>query len=119
MSAVPVTIVAIAYPRDKSHDPFPVTIVGMAHITGLEVGGGPIIPPEMKPPENPDHIWGGGNEPFPTPPIHIPDPPPIEQPPPQVIKPFPPEGGWGYSPRTGWVFKPGEGDPQPKGPRGR
>ena len=75
------------------------------------VGGGPIIPPDYgtwppqrpphpahpivtppptggQPPSNPPGIWGGGNEPFPTPPIVI---PPIPKPPvdPPVIWPGP------------------------------
>lgn len=50
-------------------------------------GGGPIIPPDGgdgKPP----HIWGGGNEPFPTPPIHIPPGKP-SVPPPTIWPPGP------------------------------
>lgn len=117
MSAVPVTFVGICYPRDKSHDPFPATFVGFAHITGLEVGGGPIIPPEMGGGDKPPGTWGGAGEGFPTPPIVIPEPPPVDLPPPPNVKPFPPEGGWGYSDRTGWVYKPKEDEASPKGGR--
>ena len=45
MSSVPVTIHCQIYPKDKSVKPYPATIIGFASITGLQVGGGPILPP--------------------------------------------------------------------------
>jgi hypothetical protein len=50
-----------------------VVIVGEVYDPELGIGGGPIIPSV---PGKPPGIWGGGNEPFPTPPIYIPVPPP-------------------------------------------
>lgn len=87
MASVPVTIVGTLTDKEGSQN---VTLVGMAQITGLEVGGGPIMP------GSPPGIWGGGNVPMPTPPIaNVPgapgyNPPGIDIPP--GIWPNPPEG---------------------------
>lgn len=70
----------------------PVKIVGSMSRTDVGIGGGPIFPPpdggngggDGKPPG----IWGGGNEPFPTPPIYFPP-----QLPPSVKPPEPPAPG--------------------------
>lgn len=117
MAAIPVTIQAQIYPKDKTVKPYPATILGFASITGLEVGGGPIIPPDELPdlPKPPGDliIWGGGNEPFPTPPIVIPEPPPVDQP----ATPQPPHEGWNWSAaKSGWyyLYVPGEGEAGPK-----
>jgi hypothetical protein len=124
MSVVPVILSGVFYPKNKKDPPLVGTFVGNAAIQGLHVGGGPAEPPPEQPPgEPPLVIWGGGNEPFPTPPIYWPgfpdQPPPEVTPPPEFpspgpVKPFPPGGGWGYSDRTGWVFKPPAGMPTPK-----
>jgi hypothetical protein len=55
----------------------PVTIQGVMTYSGLEVGGGPMpggpeVSHPIAPGGLPPGIWGGGNEPFPTPPIYIP-----------------------------------------------
>lgn len=118
MAAVPVTIQALVYPKNKSVPPYPATIVGLASITGLEVGGGPVMPPDIKP-DPPLVIWGGGNEPMPTPPIagFLPDgtfPELPDKPPAQVEKPH---AGWNWSvAKSQWYFLyvPGSGEAQPK-----
>lgn len=63
-----------------------VVLIGEATLTGLGVGGGPVIPPGQ-PPSDPVHIWGGGNVPMPSPPIaNVPGAPgytpPVSVPPP-------------------------------------
>ena len=109
-------------------------LVGEAMLSGVGVGGGPIIPGG-----DPPGTWGGAGEPFPTPPIHLPpgsnsppiiwgpnDPrpsPPIylppDTPPPIDVSPGgdkpPPEGsaGWGYYDGR-WGYFPGPLDAQPK-----
>jgi hypothetical protein len=128
----------------------PVTITGTMTYTGLEVGGGPlpggappalwppagvVTPPIYYPPEiwptppakPPLGIWGGGNVPYPTPPIYYPAPPlgiwgggnvpypqpPIYFPPPEAptAPPSGSDGKWGYVPGLGWVWVPaGSGD---------
>lgn len=69
MAAVNVTISGVLCDK-YGRTIMPVTLVGEATLTGLGVGGGPIIPPDgEKPPGSPPGTWGGANEPFPTPPI--------------------------------------------------
>lgn len=115
MAAVPVTIAAMIYPKNKTDKPYPATVVGFAWVTGLSVGGGPMPGGgEGKPPG----IWGGSNEPFPTPPIYLPpegtpNPPEIDFTPSEP-KPPPAEGGWGWSPDYGWGYFPGPGQAGPK-----
>lgn len=60
----------------------PVTIVGVAYLTDVGVGGGPVIPP----PGTPPGIWGGAPIPWPTPPIYYP---------PGIWGPNDPRPGWG------------------------
>ena len=121
MAAVPVTIQCMIYPRDKSGDPYPATIVGFASITGLTVGGGPILPPDEVPPgevQPPLVIWGGPIDPYPD--HGLPEPPtPPDQPP---ATPTPPHEGWNFNngsnpdyPNVGWyyVYVPSPTDPQP------
>lgn len=124
MAQVPVTIICQIYPKDKTVKPYPATILGFANITGLEVGGGPILPPEEVPPVDPPwEIWPNppeGTAPHPEHPIVLPDPIlPPENPPPGN----PPwHEGWNWSvAKNGWyyLYIPGEGDPQPKRPGGR
>ena len=113
MAAVPVVISGVLYPKNKKDPPVAATLFGNAWIAGLEVGGGPIEPPPDIQPEPPLVIWGGGNEPFPTPPIYFPDPIPPE--PPQLVKP--PHEGWNWSAaKSGWyyLYIPGPGEVGPK-----
>lgn len=133
MAAVPVTIVGIETREDGSSGT--VTIVGMASLTGLGVGGGPMPPGQggggggggpphiWGPPDMPPGFWGGGMgpgvkpQPHPEHPIVLPP----EQPPPTgeadedgFIKPPPPEGGWCYHEDHGWLYAPGTGGATPK-----
>lgn len=117
MAQVPVTLAVNIYPKNKTDAPYPATIVGYAWVTGLEIGGGPVIPPEIAPPDMPG-IWppGSGID-MPTHPIVLPpiDPSPPEIPdPPSMVKPPPPNGGWAWSPVFGWIFVPGSGTAGPK-----
>lgn len=104
MASVPVTIVGTLTDKDGSQN---VTIVGMAQITGLEVGGGPVQPPQIWPsPGRPAHpiapggeppsIWPGPGDPdFPiqVPPSIWPDPPEGQAPIPGHPLPIPPPAG--------------------------
>lgn len=122
MAAVPVTIQCMVYPRNKTVAPYPATIVGMASITGLEIGGGPIVePPPDITPEPPLVIWGPPDG-RPTLPISgwdpgsgtWPDQPPPDQPP---TAPEKPHEGWNWSAaKSQWyyLYVPGKGAAQPK-----
>lgn len=121
MSAVPITFRGMMYPRDKSVKPYPFTALGTAEITGLGVGGGPIVPPDEigdipKPPGDWE-IWPNppeGTAPHPEHPIVIPpDLPPVDPP----AQPVPPHEGWNWSAvKSGWyyLYVPGEGEASPK-----
>ena len=140
MAAIEITITGVLYDK-TARTTRPVVIIGDASLTGLGVGGGPIVPPDSgappgfwgpndprpTPPINlppwdqsggrPPGIWGPPG-PWPSPPIHLP-PMPIEPPSnPTEPKPPPPDGGWGWHPTYGWGFFPnpsGGGKPQPPG----
>ena len=119
MAEVPVTIVGIVAPMGKASgdQPYPAVITGKASITGLGIGGGPIMPPP-----------GGGGE-HPAHPIYLPPdsghPPPLLPTHPIVLPPIdipPPDGGeeqdkWQvqtyWTPETGWgvAIVPGPGHP--------
>jgi hypothetical protein len=135
MAVVPVILSGVFYPKNKKDQPLIGTFIGNAAIQGLQVGGGPVVPPPDPGEGPPLVIWGGpfdpphpdhtlpGDQPHPEHPIYWPGfpdkPPPVVEPPPEfpgpgTIKPFPPDGGWGYSDRTGWVFKPPAGSASPK-----
>ena len=134
MAEVPIQINGILWNKVWKRGE-PVVLYGMASIVGLEVGGGPIMPPE-----------GGGGEPgiptfpiagypdfpYPSQPIYRPgypggSPPPNlpggrppEQPPEGpadengFIKPPPEGGGWAFHEQYGWMYKPQEGQAGPK-----
>ena len=120
MAAVPVTIQCMVYPRDKSGAPYPATLVGFASITGLTIGGGPIIPHDEVPPVDPPLvIWGGPIDPYPDHGLPVPPTPP-DQPPPSGDKVH---AGWNFNdgsnpsyPNVGWyyVYIPAPGSAQPK-----
>lgn len=97
MAAVPITIVGILTTGDGNSQN--ATMVGMASLTGLGVGGGPMPPVGIWPsPGHPAHpiapggpppgLWPGGH---PEHPIVLPPDKPPEVPPPSVW-PNPPEG---------------------------
>lgn len=138
MAAVPVTLVGVMTAEGGST--FNCTFNGIASLSGLSVGGGPIIPPSDAHPEHPIHyppgIWGPGDprpqppivlppyEPggppvgiWPSPghpahPIVLPEPPPVSE---GGDKPPPAgQGGWGYYDGR-WGYFPGPGEAQPKG----
>ena len=115
MAEVPITFQGMMYPKNKTVPPYAFTALGMASITGLQVGGGPIEPPPDIVPEPPLVIWGGGGVGdhidwiMPYPPDGPPDPPPT-----QVQKPH---EGWNWSvAKAQWyyLYVPGEGVAQPK-----
>jgi hypothetical protein len=117
MAQVPVSMQVVIYPKDKSVKPYPATIVGYAWITGLAPDQGPIIPPEVAPPDTPG-LWPPGSgidmpeHPIVLPPVD-PSPPDIPDPP-DMVKPPPPQGGWAWGPNVGWIYVPGPGTPGPK-----
>ena len=101
MAAVPIIINGVFMPKGKAagDKPEPGVFIGYASITGLEVGGGPIIP---------------------DPPPEVPVDPPPDNPPPSVaviIKPAPVTGGWGLAGQGGqlqWYFVPAASGAGPK-----
>ena len=106
MAAVPVIINGVMMPKTRAagDKPVPCVITGFASIAGLEVGGGPVIPPDT---------------PVDPPPVD----PPVDPPPSEgagiavVIKPAPATGGWGLATKGGalsWFFVPGQGGAGPK-----
>ena len=78
MAGVPITFQGIMYPKNKTDPPYAFTALGIASITGLKPGGGPILPPDQVPePEPPLEIWPNppeGTAPLPEHPIVLPDP---------------------------------------------
>lgn len=140
MAALEITITGVLYDK-LNRTTQNVVLIGEASLTGVGVGGGPIIPPGQPPsPGVPTHpimlpgmpgwgqppgtgIWPNppeGQAPLPSHPIALPgDPwwpkPPINPPdPPTAVKPPPPEGGWAYSPEWGWGYYPGTDHAGPK-----
>lgn len=141
MASVEVTITGMLYDK-LNRTTQNVVLIGEASLTGVGIGGGPVIPPggggggggnppgiwgptdprpsnpisgipglpgyEPPRPSQPPGIWGGGNEPFPTPPIVIPPDrvppdmqPPGGPPPAGTTTPVPPPAGSG-----GWPVQP-------------
>lgn len=106
MAAVEITISGMLYDK-LNRTTQNVVLIGEATLTGLGIGGGPIIPPGQPPgiwgptdprptppipiypggTPNPPGIWGP-TDPFPTPPIYI--PPNV---PPSLQPPVPPNPG--------------------------
>lgn len=116
MAAVPITLVGVS--TDDSGQARNVTFVGMASITGLGVGGGPMPPgrppgtiwPDPGPLPHPEHpiapggrppgIWGGPIDPYPGHPL--PEPPrPGDKPPDPVTPPVKWKAVW--HPTDGWI----------------
>ena len=76
-----------------------VTLVGLASIAGLEVGGGPVIPEEPSAPPGDLGIWqdpGGYNPDAPGTPLPPDEPPPEREP---LV-----EWKAAWSEETGWVI---------------
>jgi hypothetical protein len=126
MSAVPVILNGVMYPKSKSgrgrsadDEPVPAVFIGYLSIQGLEVGGGPIIPDNPPPdgahPEHPIVLP-------PDAPVVPPDPSPPDPGPNVVVvvKPAPVTGGWGLatdaSGSVKWFFTPSESGTGP-GPK--
>jgi len=109
MAAVPVIINGVLYPKQKGSggisQAVPAVFMGYLSIDGLEVGGGPIIPPDAPPVDPP-----------------VVDPPPTDPPSGPsvavVIKPAPVTGGWGVATDASgafkWFFTPGTATAGPK-----
>jgi hypothetical protein len=107
MAAVPVIINGVMYPKAKGSGNLPQAIpavfCGYLSLEGLEVGGGPVIPPDAPVP--------------PDPPIDV---PPQPNPGPSVaivVKAAPITGGWGLASQGGsfqWFFTPGQAGAGPK-----
>lgn len=121
MAAVEVTISGVLYDK-VNRTSQNVVLIGEAFLTGLGVGGGPIIPPPVDTSPKPPEVWPKPppSDAAPSHPIALPgDPwwpkpptdPPINQPP--EGKPPPPEGGWGWVPGWGWGYFPGGSGMQP------
>ena len=114
MAEVPITFRGMMYPKNKTVAPYPFTALGVANITGLSVGGGPIIPPDEVPPVDPPLvIWGGPIDPYPDHGLPVPPTPPDKPPTPPVG----PHEGWNWAQaKSGWYFLyiPGPGEAQPK-----
>lgn len=124
MAAVEITISGVLYDK-YNRTQQNVVLIGEAMLTGLGVGGGPMPPGPGGGSGSPPGIWGGSNEPFPTPPIYFPPsggkPPgiwgggnePFPTPPIELPPNLPPDTGgdnpkpidWrvAWTPQTGWI----------------
>lgn len=122
MAAVEITISGVLYDK-YNRTQQNVVLIGEATLTGLSVGGGPIIPPGQPGggglhPSHPialpgDPWWG---DPHPAHPIVLPPniTPPDPPQNPSEPKPPPADGGWGWHPEYGWGYFPMQGGkPQP------
>jgi hypothetical protein len=123
MAAVPIQIDGVLWDHaNKSGRK--VSLIGSAHILGLSVGGGPIMPPDTTPPGNglhPEHpIVPPGGYPHPEHPIVMPPDQPPTEPPTGTpdddgfIKTPPPDGGWAFHQQYHWLYSPGPSAPGPK-----
>ena len=116
MSAVEVTITGVLYDK-LSRTGRPVVLIGEASLTGVGVGGGPIIPEGGG--EEPPEIWPSPGRP--THPIAPggPEVPPMPEEPPTGggDKPPPTDGGWGFvADWSKWGYFPAADAAQPKAP---
>lgn len=106
MAAIPVTIIGTLTGKDGSEN---VTLVGVASLSDVGVGGGPIMPPSGGPPS----IWpspGHPAHPIVIPPEIWPKPPDPDAPRPEhpIVIPHPPEiQGPDLEVKTIWT--PGQG----------
>lgn len=128
MAAVEVTISGVLYDK-QWRTARPVVLIGEAMLSGLGVGGGPVIPPEgggppgIWGPTDPRPGWGLPGEPpgiwGPTDPRPgggpIIPPEPTEPPPDGADKPPPEDGGWGFVAEwSKWGYFPAPDEAQPK-----
>lgn len=117
MASVPVTLDGVLYDL-YARTTQRVIFIGDASLSGLGVGGGPIIPPpgDVKPPEDkPPGIWGGPIDPYPGHPLPEPPKPPTGTPDSDgFIKPPPADGGWAYHKDYAWGYYPKPGQSGPK-----
>lgn len=104
MAAVEVTISGVLFDK-TSRTTQPVVLIGEASLTGVGVGGGPIIPPEGGGEKPPLGIWGPG-DPRPNPPIaNVPGIPgyvPPDKPPEPIEPPVSWKAIWAGQ-EQGWV----------------
>ena len=119
MGTIPVTIKGKVKQTDSGAEE-DVLITGDLWITGLSVGGGPVLPPDQPPPNTPPGtptfpIWGPPGIDLPDipgyPPVAGHPLPPVPDPPPDLSKPpaFVPI----WTPDTGWVVIPAFPHPAP------
>lgn len=114
MAAVEITISGVLYDK-VARTTQPVVLIGEASLTGLGVGGGPIIPPPvdrppMWPPPHPAHPI----PPYPAHPIVLPPERPTDPPTEPPTNPSDPQWSWCWNPNTGWIPAFVAGDkPQP------
>jgi hypothetical protein len=118
MAAIPVTFSGLLFDK-KNKTQQNVTFIGLASITGLGIGGGPILPPDVPPDQIPPDLgfWqdpGGYNPDNPNQPW-----PPETEPPPDQKPPFEVKVGW--TEENGWfvVLVPTGTHPAPSGARKR
>lgn len=120
MAAIEITISGVCYDK-LARTTRPIVIIGEASLTGLGVGGGPIIPPS-DPGAHPEHpiFYPPRPEhpifypPHPEHPIVLPPDKPTDPPTEPPTNPADPAWSWCWNPNTGWIpAYVSEGKPHP------